>query len=140
MFSRRRRKNPRLCSGSSASSWIRAAAPSPVMKSSPQSRAMAVGHDIPVALEIRTVPAGEPPGTELIEAMVAQGGPVYGVRLGVPGAPPATAEQLTPPAGTFLVIYEDARPVAGGGVKRLDDGVGEIKRLYVVREGRPRAL
>src|SRR3954466_13626553 len=122
MFSRRRRKNPRLCSGSSASSWIRAAAPSPVMKSSPQSRAMAVGHDIRVALEIRTVPAGEPPASELIEAMVAEGVQVYGSRLDVPGTPTATVEQLSPPGGVFVVVYEDGRPVAGGGVKRLSDG------------------
>jgi GNAT superfamily N-acetyltransferase len=101
---------------------------------------MAVGHDIRVALEIRTVPAGEPPATELIEAMVAEGGRVYGARLDVPGAPTATTEQLSPPGGTFLVIYEDARPVAGGGVKRLDDGVGEIKRMYVVPEARSRGL
>src|SRR3954453_19770283 len=112
MFSRRRRKNPRLRSGSSASSWIRAAAPSPVMKSSPQSRAMAVGHDIRVALEIRTVPAGEPPASELVEAMVAEGIEVYGSRLDSPGAPSATAEEMSPPHGTFLVILEDGEPVA----------------------------
>src|SRR4051794_538824 len=140
MFSRRRRKNPRLCSGSSASSWIRAAAPSPVMKSSPQSRAMAVGHDIRVALQIRTVPAGEPPASELIEAMVAEGVQVYGSRLDSPGAPTATADQMAPPGGTYLVIYEDGRPVAGGGIKRLPDGAAEIKRMYVVPEARSRGL
>jgi GNAT superfamily N-acetyltransferase len=93
-----------------------------------------------VALEIRTVPAGEPPASDLIEAMVAEGLQVYGSRLDIPGAPSATAEQLSPPGGTFVVIYEDGRPVAGGGVKRLGDDVGEIKRMYVVPEARSRGL
>jgi GNAT superfamily N-acetyltransferase len=93
-----------------------------------------------VALEIRAVPAGEPPATDLIEAMVAEGVEVYGRRLDVQGAPTATAEQLSPPGGTFLVIYDDGAPVAGGGVKRLGDGVGEIKRMYVVPRARSRGL
>lgn len=93
-----------------------------------------------MALEIRTVPAGEPPASDLVEAMVAEGLEVYGSRLDVKGAPSATAEQLSAPHGTFVVIYEDGRPVAGGGVKRLDDGVGEIKRMYVVPEARSRGL
>jgi GNAT superfamily N-acetyltransferase len=101
---------------------------------------MAVGHDIRVAFEIRTVPAGEPPASDLIEAMVADGIEVYGRRLDVAGAPTATAEQLGPPGGTFLVIYEDGEPVAGGGVKRLSDDVGEIKRMYVVPAARSRGL
>jgi GNAT superfamily N-acetyltransferase len=94
-----------------------------------------------VALEIRAVPAGEPPASDLIEAMVAEGIEVYGRRLDVQGAPTATAEELSPPGGTFLVIYDDdGAPVAGGGVKRLGDGVGEIKRMYVVPHARSRGL
>ena len=90
--------------------------------------------------EIRTVPAGEPPASDLVEAMVAEGIEVYGRRLDSPGAPTATAEQMSPPGGTFLVIYEGDTPVAGGGVKRLSDDVGEIKRMYVVPEARSRGL
>jgi GNAT superfamily N-acetyltransferase len=110
------------------------------MNSSPQSLAIAVGHDIRVALEIRVVPAGEPPASDLVEAMVAEGLQVYGSRLDIPGAPTATAAELSPPGGTFLVIYDDGTPVAGGAVKRLGDDVGEIKRMYVVPEARSRGL
>ena len=99
-----------------------------------------MGHHIRVALEIRTVPAGEPPAADLIEAMVAEGLQVYGSRLDAAGAPTATAEQLSPPGGTFVVVFEDGRPVAGGGIKRLGDEVGEIKRMYVVPEARSRGL
>src|SRR3954471_20052043 len=110
------------------------------MKSSPQSRAIAVGHDIRVPFEIRTMPAGEPPASDLVEAMVAEGIEVYGRRLDSAGAPTATAEQMGPPGGTFLVICDGDTPVAGGGVKRLSDGVGEIKRMYVVPEARSRGV
>ena len=47
---------------------------------------------------------------------------------------------MAPPGGTYLVIYEDGRPVAGGGIKRLPDGAAEIKRMYVVPEARSRGL
>jgi GNAT superfamily N-acetyltransferase len=93
-----------------------------------------------VALEIRAMPAGESPASDLIEAMVAEGLQVYGSRLDVPGTPSATADQLSPPGGTFVVVFDDGRPVAGGGVKRLSDEVGEIKRMYVVPEARSRGL
>ena len=38
------------------------------------------------------------------------------------------------------MLYADGKPVAGGGVKRDDDGVAEIKRMYVVPEARRQGL
>ena len=93
-----------------------------------------------MSLEIRVVPAGEPPASDLVEAMVAEGVQVYGARLDVAGTPTATAAEMGPPHGTFLVIYDEGRPVAGGGIKRLGDDVAEIKRMYVVPEARSRGL
>jgi GNAT superfamily N-acetyltransferase len=49
-----------------------------------------------------------------------------------------TAEEMVPPRGAFVVLREDGRVVAGGGVRRLDDGVCEIKRMFVVPEARGR--
>src|SRR4051812_48650721 len=138
MFSRRRRKKPRLRSGSSASSCRRAPAPSSVMKSSPQSRAMAVGHDIRV--EIRSVPAGESPAIDLLEAMVAETSSHYGVRIDQEGMPSGDPAVFAGPSGVFLVVYEDGRAVAGGGIKRLAEGVAEIKRMYVVPDARGRGV
>ena len=40
----------------------------------------------------------------------------------------------------FLVIYADGKPVAGGGIKRDDDGVAEIKRMYVAPAARRQGL
>jgi GNAT superfamily N-acetyltransferase len=90
-------------------------------------------------LDVRTVPADRPPATDLVEAMVVEVSEMYG-RIDVPGAPSATPADFSPPGGTFLVIYDGETPVAGGGVKRLDDGACEIKRMYVVPEARGRGL
>jgi GNAT superfamily N-acetyltransferase len=137
MFSRRRRKNPRRRSGSSASGSA-ADTPLSVMKSSRQSRAIAVGHDIRV--EIRAVPAAEPPASELIEAMVAETSSHYGARIDREGMPSGDPAVFAEPGGVFLVIYEDGRAVAGGGVKALADGSAEIKRMYVVPDARGRGV
>jgi GNAT superfamily N-acetyltransferase len=45
---------------------------------------------------------------------------------------PTTPEDFSPPGGGFLLLLsDDGRVVAGGGVKRLDERTGEIKRMYV---------
>jgi GNAT superfamily N-acetyltransferase len=46
--------------------------------------------------------------------------------------PSARAEEFAGEHGRFLVVRHEGRPVACGGVKRLDARTGEIKRLYVV--------
>ena len=42
-----------------------------------------------------------------------------------------TAGEMAPPSGCFVLVYEDGNAVAGGGLRRLEDGVGEIKRMFV---------
>jgi GNAT superfamily N-acetyltransferase len=83
--------------------------------------------------------ADRPPGSDLVEAMVAELVPLYG-RIDVPGAPTATAEQMAPPHGAFLVGDEAGETVCCGGVKRLPDGTCEIKRMYVVPPARGRGI
>ena len=84
--------------------------------------------------------AAQPPASDLIEAMIRSLEPLYG-RIDRPDAPSATPEQFSPEAGgVFLVGFEDGRPVCGGGLKRLEPGVVEIKRMYVVEEARGRGL
>jgi ribosomal protein S18 acetylase RimI-like enzyme len=51
-----------------------------------------------------------------------------------------TPGEMAPPAGVFVLVEVDGRPVAGGGVRRLGDGVGEIKRMFVLPEARGRGF
>ena len=71
-----------------------------------------------------------PSGEALLAAFMAEIVPLY------PGwtpdtGPSATADELSPPTGLFLVAYVDDEPVGCGGIKRLSDEAAELKRLYV---------
>ncbi|MGH9067707.1 MAG: GNAT family N-acetyltransferase [Acidimicrobiales bacterium] len=89
-------------------------------------------------IEIRTIPGDSNDALALVRAMFDDVVAAYGTALG-PG-PSATPTNFSPPDGRFVALYEDGRAVAGGGVKRLDDDTGEIKRMYVVPEARGRGL
>lgn len=43
----------------------------------------------------------------------------------------ADAPALAPPDGAFVLARSDGRPVACGGVQRIDDATAEIKRMWV---------
>ena len=91
-------------------------------------------------LRFQRVPAGEPPATDLVAAMVAEMATIYGP-IDVPGMPSATPADFSPPHGMSLVGYDVAgTAVCGGGVKPLGDGAAEIKRMYVVPGARRRGL
>ena len=45
-------------------------------------------------------------------------------------------EEMVPPEGVFVLVLDSGRVVAGGGVRRLADGIGEIKRMFVVEDAR----
>ena len=83
--------------------------------------------------------AGAPPAAGLLEAMVAEIEPMYG-RTDGPGRPAAAPDDLWLPTGTYLVAHLDGEPVAGGGVRTLEPGIGEIKRMYLAPEVRGRGL
>ncbi len=95
---------------------------------------------MPGEITVRAEAADSLVAVRLVEAMVAEMEALYelprGSGLGT-GAPPADFE---PPGGTFLVLYDGGTPVAGGGVKRAEDGVAEIKRMYVVPAARQQGL
>lgn len=93
----------------------------------------------PVAfvIEIRPVHADRPPADALLAEMVAEITRLYGP-LEDRGAPSATPAELWAPGGTYLVVSEDGEPVAGGGVKRIGEGVGEVKRMFVRERARGR--
>jgi GNAT superfamily N-acetyltransferase len=89
-----------------------------------------------VSVEVLRVPGTHPLALELVAAMVEEVGRMY--EPGLPQGSSAGPEELSPPGGGFVVLREDGRPVAGGGVKRLDERACEIKRMYVAPEARGR--
>ena len=92
-----------------------------------------------MAVSARRIDAASPDAVALVRAMVAEITGHYGPLL-ESRTPSATPEDLSPPGGCFVALYEDRRALAGGGVKRLSDDTGEIKRMYVVPEARGRGL
>lgn len=90
-------------------------------------------------VEFQRADAAQPPGSDLLEAMIVDLTPLYG-RIDVPQAPSAGPADFAAPGGSFLVGFEDGRPICCGGLKRLPDGAVEIKRMYVVPEARGRGV
>ena len=54
--------------------------------------------------------------------------------------PALLPEELRAPDGAYFVGYEASVAVAGGGLRRLEEGVAEIKRMYVRPEARSRGV
>ena len=50
------------------------------------------------------------------------------------------ADEVAEGRGAFLIAYLGPQPVGCGAVRRIGDGVGEIKRMYVCSEARGRGV
>jgi GNAT superfamily N-acetyltransferase len=91
-----------------------------------------------MSVDVRRASGTDPAARELLDAMVREMAELYDERL--PVLSPARPEELSPPDGGFVVLSADGRPVAGGGVRRLDDRTCELKRMYVVPDARGRGV
>ena len=89
-------------------------------------------------IEFRREPAGSPAARSLLTAMEQEMFDLYDMTA-MP-TPASTAELEPPGGGAYVVGWEDGRAVAGGALKRLEPGVAEIKRMYVVPDARGRGL
>jgi GNAT superfamily N-acetyltransferase len=119
------------------------------MKSSCQSRAIAIGDDTSVStpsIVVRETHADAPDAARLLAAygleLVARGRPFSPLDPppGAAGASWVEVHEMEPPGGAFLVVEEDGEAVACGGLRTLDGvaGLGEIKRMYVAPGARRR--
>ncbi|HEY1650598.1 MAG TPA: GNAT family N-acetyltransferase [Acidimicrobiales bacterium] len=81
----------------------------------------------------------QPPASELLAEMRVELNDIYESfnRL---DNPPLSPEELRGPGGAYLVGYEGSAAVAGGGLRRLDEGVAEIKRMFVRPAARSRGV
>ena len=81
----------------------------------------------------------EPPASELLAAMRVELNELYEAfdRLDNPPVDPA---ELRPPGGAYVVGFDGEQAVAGGAVRHLAEGVGEIKRMFVRPAARSRGV
>jgi GNAT superfamily N-acetyltransferase len=91
-----------------------------------------------VGIEIRPEPFGSPITQAMADAQQAE---LTERHHGNPGSGAMPSpEYFEPPDGTFLVAFLDGEPAGCGGVGRLDETVGEIRRMYVVPTHRGKGL
>jgi GNAT superfamily N-acetyltransferase len=80
----------------------------------------------------------------LAETLVAEVQQEYVTRYGGPDRTPVDPLQFASPYGAFFVATVDGEPIGCGGLRRHDDGVVEIKRMFVRsvhrRRGHARSL
>ena len=90
------------------------------------------------AIEIRH----EAPGSPAAQALFARYMELVRDRLGPDFAPTetifASEEVFAGPGAAWLVLYEGGAPVGCGGLRMLEPGVAEIKRMFVVATARGR--
>ena len=91
------------------------------------------------ALRFERCDPEEPTASELLAEMKVELNDVYETfsRLDNPALSP---DELRAPGGAYLVGYEGDDVVAGGGLRRLSEGVAEIKRMYVRPAARSRGV
>jgi GNAT superfamily N-acetyltransferase len=84
----------------------------------------------------------EAPDGAASQALWAEYQALLAERLDAPPADPehifASPESFSGPGSAWLVVYDGGNPVACGGLRRLDERTGEIKRMFVSARARGR--
>ena len=88
------------------------------------------------AVEWSLVPYDDPDLQVLVEEVQKE----YVRRYGGRDRTPVDPTQFAPPEGAFLLGRRDDRPVACGAFRRHDDGVAELKRMYVRADSRRQGI
>lgn len=73
---------------------------------------------------------------EVGESLVASLLLEYVARYGGHTDDKPSPDEFTAPDGAFVIAYVDGTPIGCGGLRLLDEGVGEIKRMYVAPDTR----
>jgi GNAT superfamily N-acetyltransferase len=105
--------------------------------------------EAPALVEVRPEPYESPVASGLAVALMDELDERYGDVEDIGAAPELAAlwgvrpEQVTPPAGTFLVAWIDGEPVGCGALRPLvtgQPGVAEIKRMYTAPTARRKGV
>lgn len=88
------------------------------------------------AIEFRPAALDAAASVELIEAVQQE----YVIRYGGPDITELSVAEFTPPQGIFIIGWDADQPVSCGGVRLVEPGVGELKRMYVVPAARRRGI
>jgi GNAT superfamily N-acetyltransferase len=78
-------------------------------------------------MELRQVRLTDPLAATLVAGLTRE----YDVRYGeIDEMASVEADVFDPPTGTFLVLIDGDEVLAGGGLRRVSDGVCEVKRMW----------
>jgi DNA-binding MarR family transcriptional regulator/predicted N-acetyltransferase YhbS len=91
-------------------------------------------------VHLREVSPADPEAVEAVGRYVAELDERFPDGFDPGDASGADTASMSAPAGTFVVATSDGEPVACGGVQRIGDRVGEIKRMWVHRDWRGAGL
>ena len=81
-------------------------------------------------IDVRSIGGEHPEARRMLAAMEAEGARAYGPFTGDRTSVVAP-EELVPPRGDYVALWSGGGAVAGGGVRTLAPGVGEVKRMWV---------
>jgi GNAT superfamily N-acetyltransferase len=90
------------------------------------------------AVEIRIDTIASPVGRAFMEHAMAEIHARYPDENPHPNQP--EPQQFEEPEGIFLVAWLDGKPAACGGLRKLEDGTAEVKRMYAQPWARKKGL
>jgi GNAT superfamily N-acetyltransferase len=83
------------------------------------------------ALAVASAPIADPVCQDLLRRYIGELEARLGREFDASRASPPGRHDFDPPAGVFVVARLSGRPVGCGGVRTLEPGVAEIRRMYV---------
>lgn len=89
-------------------------------------------------MELRRVRLTDPLVEPLLQGLAEEYSRRYGVAIGTEEMATTPAQQFEAPDGAFVVLLDDGRTVAGGGVRRLSPTTCEVKRMWTAPDRRRR--
>jgi GNAT superfamily N-acetyltransferase len=89
---------------------------------------------------VEALPVSDPVCQELLRRYVAEVEQRLAAGFDPSRASPPAEHDFDPPSGVFVVCRVNSQAVACGGMRTLEPGVGEIRRMYVDSSARGRGI